>query len=319
MPATAPTLRRHAPQRAASGAWWFADLRFTSKGIVDRKTGRTIGAKELTPAELAKFLGYLLVVLAQSAIVHLRTRERVAVFFAPDRPRPWHVVWSAAALGGVQIVDRPDKACVAFRFEDKTIGSPAHPAALNGACADISKSLVADLFGAVAGYPLAIAPERHTGIAVEKSEANGAHDGRLVQCPTPALPGKSYQRFIDSAEGETAIDYRTTIIGRAPRLVLIKTKPAADRFSIHNSTVRYTALEDVFSGAEIALITRFAEAMQLDWAALDILRDRATRRIYIVDVNTTDMGPAVDLSLGDRERLKRAIASAFLTMVRGRR
>jgi hypothetical protein len=59
--------------------------------------------------------------------------------------------------------------------------------------------------------------------------------------------------------------------------------------------------------------------MQLDWAALDVLRDRATGRIYVVDVNKTDMGPAVDLSLADRERLKRIIAPALLSLVKSRR
>jgi glutathione synthase/RimK-type ligase-like ATP-grasp enzyme len=97
--------------------------------------------------------------------------------------------------------------------------------------------------------------------------------------------------------------------------VLVKTKPATDRFSIHNATVTFRALDEVFSPDDIALITRFAEEMKLDWAAIDVLRDRASNRIYIVDVNKTDTGPAVDLSFGDREKLKAAIAAGFLELI----
>lgn len=306
-------------RKPATRAYWFADLDFTWTGIIDRKTGRKIGAAELTPSELAKFLGYLAVLLVQSAMANLPRRETFRVCFTPDRPRPWHVVWSAATLAGVRITSNAREADAVFRFEDKTIGSTAYSHAINGGCADISKSRVAAMFESVAGYPLRVVPETHVGLAVEKSEANGAHDGVIVQCPTPAAPGKTCQLFIDSAEGATAYDYRTTIIGRTPLFVLIKTKPAADRFSIHNTSVKFAPLGEVFSADEIALLTRFAETMQLDWAALDVLRDRATGRIYVVDVNTTDMGPAVDLSLKDRERLKRAITEAFTQMIRKRR
>jgi hypothetical protein len=95
----------------------------------------------------------------------------------------------------------------------------------------------------------------------------------------------------------------------------VKTKPATERFSIHNTTVTFHELGEVFSDAETNLICRFAEEMQLDWGAFDVLRDRASGKIYVVDVNKTDTGPAVDLSLRDRGKLKRAIAAAFREMI----
>ncbi len=98
----------------------------------------------------------------------------------------------------------------------------------------------------------------------------------------------------------------------------VKTKPATDRFSIHNATVTFRELGDVFSQDEIGLLTRFAETMELDCSAFDVLRDRASGRIYVVDVNKTDTGPAVDLSFRCREKLKRSISQGFLEMVRER-
>jgi hypothetical protein len=305
--------------KAPPRANWFSDLQFHwDATITVRKTGVKITLKELTAGELSKFFVYLGVLLVQAAGVRLSGKRRYNVWFTPDRPRPWYVVWSAATLAGVKFVRSEKDADAVFWFEDVTVGLPPRVAShqvLNAGVPDISKSRVAEAFGRVAGYPFLIDPVRHEGQAVEKSEGNGTHDGRLVDCPTAPIAGKSYQRFIDSSDGVTAFDYRTTIINRRPRCVLVKTKPASDRFSIHNVTVRYRELDEVFSCDEIDLLRRFAVEMQLDWGAFDVLRDRASGKIYVVDVNKTDTGPAVDLSLADREKLKRTIGGGFRELI----
>ena len=307
-------------QPAIARANWFSDLRLTRRGLIVKKTGRRIGLAEITPMEFVKFCLYFAVVLVRGLNVRLSRPSHLAVWFAPDRPRPWYILWSAMTLSGVRFAKAPDKANVAFYFEDTTEGDPP-PAGnliqLNAACTDISKSRVADVFSDVSGHALRLDPEMHQGQAVEKSEANGLHDGRIVQCPRKAASGKTYQRLIDSSDGTTAFDYRTTIIGRVPRFVLVKTKPASNRFSMHNDTVVYRELAEIFTVSEIDIITRFAEAMALDWAALDVLRDAASGQIYIVDVNKTDTGPAVDLSWRDRSRVMCAISQHFLTMITG--
>ncbi len=298
---------------------WLSDLQFHwDATITVRKTGVKITLKDVTAGELSKFLVYLGVLLVQAAAVRLSGRKRYRVMFTPDRPRPWYVVWSAAALAGVKFVEDERQADVVFWFEDVTQGIAPRAGrhrVLNSGITDISKTHVARRFGQVAGYDLAVDPAAYHGEAVEKNELNGKHDGRLIQCPTPPQPGRSYQRFIDSSDGITAFDYRTTIINRRPHFVLVKTKPAGDRFSIHNVTVTFHDLDSVYSPSEVDLLTRFAEEMQLDWGAFDVLRDRASGRIYVVDVNKTDTGPAVDLSFRCREKLKHAISKAFFEMV----
>ncbi|KCZ60759.1 hypothetical protein [Hyphomonas chukchiensis] len=308
---TQPTIAR---------ANWFSDLQLTRRGLIVRKTGRRIGLAEITPMEFIKFCLYFAVVLVKGLYVRITRPSHLAVWFAPDRPRPWYILWSAMTLSGVRFARTPDKADVAFYFEDTVKGDPP-PAGnlvqLNAMCSDISKSRVADVFTDVSGHPLRLDPQAHQGQAVEKSEANGLHDGRIVDCPIRPAPGKTYQRLIDSSDGTTAFDYRTTIIGRVPRFVLVKTKQARNRFSMHNDTVVYRELAEVFMPAEIDVITRFAAAMALDWAALDVLRDAVSGQIYVVDVNKTDTGPAVDLSWRDRSRVMRAISQHFLMMITG--
>lgn len=316
MPDAGPCETGSKPSRAKAN--WFSDLRLTRHGIIVKKTGQKIGLAEITPSELYKFCLYFAVVLGKGWHVRLFRPSGLAVWFAPDRPRPWYILWSAMTLAGVRFAPVASKADVAFYFEDVTSGEPLPSCGktiLNAACSDISKSRVSRIFEDVAGYPLGLDPERHQGKAVEKSERNGLHDGRIVTCPRPRIAGKSYQRFVDSSDCVTAYDFRTTVIGRIPRFVLVKTKPVSRRFSIHNDTVCYREVGDVFSSDEIDLITRFAREMRLDWAALDILRDAGTGHIYIVDVNKTDTGPAVDLSWHDRACVMDQISRHFLTMI----
>ena len=297
-------------------AFWLSDLTLTRHGLRVRKSGRRIGLAEIAPRELVGFTAYFAVVIAKGLVLRLRRPRRLAVWFAPDRPRPWYVIWSALTLAGIAIAPSEAEATAGFYFEDVTVGEAPHSQRrlLNADCRDISKSRVAQVFGRVAGYDLLLDPETYEGLAVEKSEGNGLHDGRLVMCPRARLVGRTYQRFVDTSRDGTAYDLRTTVIDRRPVCVLVKTKPASTSFSIHNRTVTYRELDEVFSPEEIDLLTRFAEAMALDWAALDVLRD-ADGRIYVVDVNKTDTGPAVDLTWADRRRLLAVLTHGLSAMV----
>ena len=49
----------------------------------------------------------------------------------------------------------------------------------------------------------------------------------------------------------------------------------------------------------------------MDWGGVDVLRDRATGKIFIVDANKTDMGPPIALQLGHKLKATRRMAKAF--------
>ena len=79
-----------------------------------------------------------------------------------------------------------------------------------------------------------------TGLAVEKSEINAAHDGRIVQCPTVAIPGRAYQRVVDNrmhADLNLVEDLRTCTIGGKPVCVFIKRREVTKRFLNTNAEV----------------------------------------------------------------------------------
>jgi hypothetical protein len=56
--------------------------------------------------------------------------------------------------------------------------------------------------------------------------------------------------------------------------------------------------------------------MRLDWGGLDVLRDRTDGRLYVVDVNKTDMGPPIAMKLRDKITVTRRLAAAFRDLVR---
>jgi hypothetical protein len=223
--------------------------------------------------------------------------------------------------GGLDFARSPEAADAAFYFEDQTVATPpAAPnlKAFNFGVGDVSKNNVARVMEIAFGYPLAVDPTTFIGEAVEKGEGNGLHDGRLVTCPLQPAPGKAYQRVIRT-EGDDGLaqDLRTACVGGRPVVVFVKQKPATERFSIQNTSVVVKTPEQVFSAAEITQLEHFLATMKLDWGGLDVLREHATGRLYVVDVNKTDTGPAVVLNWRDRALATTLLSDALAKMVRG--
>lgn len=292
---------------------WTSDVALRGRTLRVKNTGAVIPLDRALASEAVNWFGLYLALRLKTA-ANLFAPKGPAIWFAPDRPRPWYLIWAAAAWNGVRIARTPEEAQASFYFEDATQARPPRPLharAFNYGCIDISKSRVAQVFEEVFGYPLSIDPEQGFGPAVEKGEVNGAHDGRQVWLPTKPRPGRTYQRLIDNVEDGLAVDLRTPIVGGRPVVVFIKRRPVADRFANHNSAVSLARPRDIFSNKELDQLGAFARAMSLDWGGLDVLRDRSSGRLYVVDVNKTDMGPPIALPFLDKiaavARLGRAL------------
>lgn len=298
---------------------WIADFAFSRRDVRVKKTGAVIALDRNLASGVARWLSLYLAVQVRRA-GNLFRPAGPRIWFAPDRPRPWYLVGLAAQWIGVRYADGPENADAAFYFEDATRARPPHPShdrAFNFDCGDVSKSHVARVFEEVFGYPLALDPREGFGPCVEKGESNGAHDGRIVQRPTAPRPGKVYQRLVDNVEGGEAIDLRTPFVDGKPVVVFLKRRPLATRFGIDNNSVALNAPEEVFSPDEIDRLCVFAHAMRLDWGGLDILRDRGSGRLYVVDVNKTDM-PPLALPFRDKVRSIALLGEALRRLVEAR-
>lgn len=307
---------------APKGSFWLGDFEFGPDGVLIKKTGWR------APYSLSNLLSvrmWFVFFFAVKAMKPMAGRP-FTIHFAPDRVRPWYMIWSVVRAAGGRIVTDPHDADVIMHFEDATYGDAnaplagKHRAYINFGCRDVSKSSVARAFEAAFGYALALDPRAHHGEAVEKSELNGAHNGRVVTCPREPLPGCVYQRVIDNraANPDLVEDLRTPTVGGEPILVFIKRRRIGERFANSNTEVELKRVEECFSPEEIGRIRDFCARMHLDLGGLDILRDKADGRLYIVDANKTDMGPPVGLGLKDKLAATRQMARAFRDFIEKR-
>ncbi|MEL6285668.1 MAG: hypothetical protein AAFR41_08570 [Pseudomonadota bacterium] len=297
---------------------WLADFRYRDGTILIKKTGHTVPASLGLLHDL--FAWFSFYVLAQSwrSWRRLTGHKRPTIAFYPDKPRPWYFIWPVMHAAGAKLIDDAAEADIVFQFEDATTTANLAPPVkqqarlVNFSCEDVSKTHVARVFASVAGYDLAVDPSVHSGPMVEKSELNAAHDGRIIEGPMAAAPGKSYQRLVDNEiAGGLVEDLRCCIVGGEPTVVFRKRRPLERRFLNENAEVLLDQPALVYTPDELDVIRAFAQQLGLDWGGVDVLRDRMSGRIFIVDANKTDMGPPWALKLGDKLKSTRRMAKAF--------
>ena len=226
------------------------------------------------------------------------------IAYAPKPPRPWYLLWGALRQAGLRSTRHSQAAAeLTIHFVDQTLINEPPPTGrtLNGHCNDISKSHVAKIFADTFGYELSLDPSTAEEPYLEKGEENGVHDAQIHTAPTPPLPGRVYQKLLDNKTANgTVLDLRCpTIFGTIP-LLFLKERPVDKRFANLNTRVRLARPADYFSEKELSDIKAFCAAMRLDWGGLDILRHAGDGKIYIVDVNKTDMGPPLALPIKDK-------------------
>jgi len=302
---------------------FFGDYKIDGNQLVAKETGAHI---PLTPGfalDVFRMASFVWVINALRATRVVKGREpRARISFFPKKPRSYYAIWPVCQLADVKIVDDPAQADLHFYFEDREFltmprTAPSQKPAFNIGCYDIRKSVVSRVFEEVFGYSVIVDPLTHQGPAVEKSEANGKHDGRIVMCPI-AEPkhGQVYQRLIDNTfDGGEHVDIRTPIVNGKIPFVYLKRRTSNLRFSNDNHRVDLVDTSVMLSQTEQRQIADYAKAMALDFGGLDVLRDRLDGRIYIVDANKTDMGPPSALSGPDKLKAMRGLADAFATMV----
>lgn len=299
--------------------FWLDDFEYQDGSLLVKKTGHHVPLKLGLITDVIVWMSFFSLTQGWRIWHRIRGHRRPRITFVPDVPRPWYFIWPVLHAAGAIIEKDITKADVVFHFDDSTqceglLPEGISPTAklINFGCLDVSKSVVAKAFESAAGYALAVDPRTYTGPMVEKSEINAAHDGRIIEGPMDPITGKTYQRLIDnSIDGDLVEDLRTTFVAGEPRIVFIKRRPRSRRFLNENSDVSYTFPHSCFSSQELDIIRRFAKEIGLDWGGVDVLRDKASGHIFIVDANKTDMGPPVAMRLGQKLRTTRLMARAF--------
>lgn len=292
----------------------FSDFDWSWRGVRVRETGADIPFSFVLAWDSFRGAHYIL----REYLRRPAPRLPLSVAYVPRAPRPWYLLWGVLRQAGLTQNDAPADITIHFSDLTKLDGEPPTGNTLNGKCRDISKSHVATTFKAIFGYDLSLDPRTATGPYLEKGENNGIHDAEIRTSPRAAEPGRVYQKLIDNRTTRgTVLDYRCpTVFGDIP-LVFLKERPIGKRFANLNTRVRLASATVCFSPEELTKIKAFCGAMQLDWGGLDILRDADNGRIYIVDVNKTDMGPPLALPIKQKlaavKTLGQALRDALLS------
>jgi len=298
---------------------WLTDFKYENGAWLVKKTGHRVPATKSLANDIFTWLTFYTLAQSWRTWRRLTGHKRPTIAFYPDKPRPWYFIWPVMHASGAKLISDCSVADIVFQFDDSTTTDHNPPPVKVGAklvnfdCRDISKSAVAAAFERAAGYSLAVNPAKHSGTMVEKSELNAAHDGRVIEGPMQPLPDKTYQVLVDNEiEGGLVEDLRCCICGGKPAIVFRKRREIGRRFLNENAEVVLDTPENCYSADEITTISRFAEEIGLEWGGVDVLRDNASGKIYIVDANKTDMGPPVALKLGDKLKSTRRMAKAFV-------
>lgn len=300
-------------------AWW-RDFEISRRAIYVRATDTTVPITWANVKSVFSHISYY----SLEKLYGLRRfgkKPTFSIHCVPSRPRAWYLLWATSYRAGLDLNAAANKADALLYFEDQTTiaeraQSPqdALPS-INKNCRDISKSHVARIFEDIFGYNLAVDPQSYDGLMAVKSEINGAHDGHIIQGPCPAKAGWVYQRLIDTVndgvDDDMTMDLRCPSVGGKIPLIFIKRRPAGQRFANFNASCTLEKTDDYLSADEQDKLSAFCAAMALDWGGLDVLRDKTDGRIYVVDVNKTDMGPPTALPMSDKFQAVNTLSDAL--------
>lgn len=253
-------------------------------------------------------------------------RAPYKIGFYPAKPKPWYKMWNITKWMGFRYSDDFANCDILCYFEDTTTGdlneellNGSNKKVLNGTCIDIGKDKVQDVFLDVFGYALGVDPLVFEGKVVRKSIKNAEHDGQIITCPIDHREeSMSYQRFIENCyDGKMVEDIRVPIVGDKIPYVYLKRRPIGERFANENTECILVETGEALSASEVDQLVKFSQKMGLDFGGLDVLRSRDCGRIFVVDVNKTDMGPPIPLTARKKIEACSRLGKAFVEMVEG--
>lgn len=259
---------------------------------------------------------------ARYARARLAGQPSRTVLFHPMRPHPHEVLYRLFHARGWRVTNDPARRCdlaiawypTAVAPEDQALhGLPPSVPVLNLGCNDVSKRRVDQVAYEAFGYDIRVDPRRHVGSCVRKSDENALHDGVIIDCPiSTEEAGYVYQRVIDNAaEDGTVEDIRLPVFGSVLPFAYRKYRPVRQRFSNVNSRVVLAGTDSVIDRSELGAVLEFCRSMRIEYAELDVLRDRSDGRLYVIDVNPTPYGPPNHLSAVDSKRAMTLMDDAF--------
>lgn len=248
------------------------------------------------------------------------------ILFYPEIPGNWFAIRKICNLLGCKMINDPKgKFHLVINWQDSTFRTMDNQLAnlankhevCNIKCSNISKRYVDSIFNEVFGYSIMVDPITYTGRCVEKSDLNGKHDGKIIECPLNKIKKECvYQKLIDNQyDGNSVEDIRVPIFKENIPFVYLKYKLINDRFGLSFKGV-VAEVDDILTQDEVQKILLFCKKMGLDYGELDVLRNDKDGRLYIVDANNTPSVRFVGFTDSDKiiafKRLSQTFEKVFI-------
>ncbi len=196
---------------------------------------------------------------------------------------------------------------------------------LNHRCTDISKQKVEAVSRQVCGYDTLIDPLTYQGLCVKKPNENAAERGTIIQCPISREDDQYvYQAHIDTRDAAgLRNEYRVPVVfGEIPCVYLQQKEHHPENAKTVPLNTTLLTADEVFSVEEQKQISQFCETIGMDFGDLDILRDKHSQKMYIIDANKTGGGFGLlnrfKWAVNDRKEAIRQIANLFEAHIRNR-
>lgn len=227
--------------------------------------------------------------------------------FYPNFPSKRSVIYKIFRRLNYNISNNPSKHFdIVIHWNDTTYRAPnaliselsGRIKVINSESLDISKTTVDKNFSLVAGYSSLVQGNTYSGLMVKKSEINASHDGKIIQGPVSPEKGFVYQKLINNQCAEDLVeDLRVPVVNESISFLYVKCKTLSTRFGhfkrFHHKIRKVEICEpaELLSEEEVRMLLQFCKLSGLEYGELDVLRDKDSNQIYVVDVNNTPTGP----------------------------
>ncbi len=248
--------------------------------------------------------------------------KRKTILFYPDIPLAFHEIYKICRLLGYRKTNKLSGSyCLAFNWHDTTFMAPDEKLiqlskrikVVNIGCVDISKKRVEGILKEVFGYSTFIDPFTFLGECVKKSDLNAQNSETILLCPVKTLDESFiYQRLINNVvDGDLIQDIAVPILnGRIP-FVYLRSRPLAERFDEGKSKIEVVGIEKVVTEEEKEKILVFCAKIGLEYGEVEMIRAADDKKLYIIDVNNTPIGPWGYLLPSQRIAALKRTAEAF--------
>lgn len=175
-------------------------------------------------------------------------------------------------------------------IEDRTVKEHCfRDGCMNGRVVSIAKTRVDELHSKHFGRSIDIDPTEHSGLALEKGDANCSHHYNVVTCPTERRSGFVYQKILGGIVEEKT-EYKLYILFDHMILQAVRFTFPPGGVNCHKAQVKgfeIVPLESIYrTDEERENLKAFISDFKIDFARFDILLDDDGLP-YVLDVNDT--------------------------------